>query len=105
MLVIYPIYPYVFSKKYFSKRDPQSAIIEYELLKKIVYVLFPFFVLYALLYLGIIKVSLLVVVTKYLGEDPILLNLYLTIIPTAFFIVASAPRFCGCSVKIMTSFG
>ena len=46
MLIVYPLYPSVFSlEKFFIKRNPESAIIEYEMLKKIVYALFPLFLL------------------------------------------------------------
>jgi hypothetical protein len=46
MLIMYPIYPSALSiEKFFIKRASQnSAITEYEILKKIVYALFPFFI-------------------------------------------------------------
>jgi len=52
MFIVYPIYPALFSiEKFFTNREPQnSAIIEYEVLKNLVYVLSPFFI-FAILYL------------------------------------------------------
>src|SRR5215203_3555046 len=46
MLILYPIYPAAFSiERYFMKRKSQrSALKEYEILRKIVYALFPFFI-------------------------------------------------------------
>jgi hypothetical protein len=44
MLIFYPLYPFIFSiENHFSKRNPKSALTEYQVLKKIVYTLLPIF--------------------------------------------------------------
>jgi hypothetical protein len=91
MLIVYPLYPSVFSlEKFFIKRNPETAIIEYEMLKKIVYALFPLFI-FAFVYLigGTMKENPLRFVIKFLG-DPIISSLFVTIIGVTFFIVGSA---------------
>jgi hypothetical protein len=91
MLILYPLYPSAFSvEKFFIKRNPETAIIEYEMLKKIVYALFPLFI-FAFAYLigGTMKENPLGIVIKFLG-DSIILSLFVTIIGITFFIVGSA---------------
>jgi hypothetical protein len=47
MIVLYPLSSVVYSTaNYFKNRNYRNLIIEYEYIKKIIYVLFPFFVLY-----------------------------------------------------------
>jgi hypothetical protein len=91
MLVLYPLYPSAFSvEKFFIKRNPESAIIEYETLKKIVYALFPLFIFaFAFLIGRTMEENPLGFVIKYLG-DPITSSLFVTIIGVTFFIVGSA---------------
>jgi hypothetical protein len=91
MLILYPIYPSMLSlKKFLVNRNPESAIIEYELLKKTIYILFPFFIFgFAYLVGGTIEGNPFEIVIKTIG-DPILSNLVLSIIGTIFFIVGSA---------------
>src|SRR5688572_25855255 len=44
MLILYPAYPFIFSiENHLSKRNPKSALTEYQVLKKIVYALLPLF--------------------------------------------------------------
>ena len=72
MLIVYPLYPSVFSlEKFFIKRNPENVIIEYEMLKKIVYGLFPLFI-FAFVYLigGTMKENPLGIIIKFLG-DPV----------------------------------
>lgn len=91
MLIVYPLYPSVFSlEKFFIKRNPENVIIEYEMLKKIVYGLFPLFI-FAFVYLigGTMKENPLGIIIKFLG-DPVLKSLFVTIIGVTFFIVGSA---------------
>jgi hypothetical protein len=92
MLVLYPIYPFIFSiEKYFSKRNPKSAVSEYEILKKIVYSLFPFFI-FAVAFMivsRIIQEDPLSNLVLSLG-DPTLVSLFLTSIGVIFFVVGSA---------------
>jgi hypothetical protein len=91
MLILYPLYPSAFSlEKFFIRRNPKSAIIEYEMPKKIVYTLFPLFI-FAFVYLigGTVKENPLRFVIKFLG-DPIVSSLFVTIIDVTFFVVGSA---------------
>jgi hypothetical protein len=91
MLILYPLYPSAFSvEKFFVNRNPQSPIIEYEMLKRIIYVLFPLFI-FAFVYLigGIMKENPLGIVIKNLG-DPVLSYLLVSIMAATFFIVGSA---------------
>lgn len=92
MLVAYPIYPFTFSmEKYFGDRNPWSAIAEYDFLKKIVYVLFPFFIL---------AVGFMIL-PRIMSEDPlsglivyisdsIIISIFFTILGVIFFVVGSA---------------
>jgi hypothetical protein len=86
MLIVYPLYPSVFSlEKFLIKRNPESVITEYEMLKTIAYALFPLFI-FAFVYLisGTMKENPLVFVIKFLG-DPIVSSLFVTIIGLTFF--------------------
>jgi hypothetical protein len=91
MLILYPLYPSAFSvEKFFIKRNPENAIIEYEILKKIVYALFPLFI-FAFAYLigRTMEENPLEFVIKFLG-DPIIASLFITIMSVIFFVVGSA---------------
>ena len=92
MLILYPIYPAAFSiERYFMKRKCQSsALREYEILRKIVYALFPFFI-FAFVYLmaGTTKGDILTVITNISGG--LIPSDFLAVgIGVIFFIVASA---------------
>lgn len=91
MLILYPLYPSMLSlEKFLVNRNPESTVTEYELLKKIIYILFPFFIFgFAYLIGGTIEGSPFEIVLNSIG-DPILSNLVLSIIGTIFFIVGSA---------------
>jgi hypothetical protein len=91
MLIVYPLYPAAFSiEKFFLNREPQnSAIIEYEILRNMVYVLSPFFV-FAILYSVAARMEEypLTAIIK-IGES--MPSYYIVIyIGVIFFIVASA---------------
>ena len=89
MLIVYPLYPSVFSlEKFLIKRNPESAIIEYEIIKKIVYALFPLFI-FAFVYLisGTMKENPLGFIDRFF--DPMTLSLFFTIICVTFFTVGS----------------
>jgi hypothetical protein len=83
MLILYPIYPSVFSiEKFFIKKNFQnSPIIEYEILKKIIYVLFPFFVFAFIFILG---------ETTMKTQNPlrIVINTFSNIIPPSVFVIS-----------------
>lgn len=71
LFTIIPAYPTLYPpKKYFEKRGPQNAVLEYDLLKKIAYALFPFAII------GFIALSnLQTYITNLSQINPITLNL------------------------------
>jgi len=83
MLILYPIYPSVFSiEKFFIKKKFQnSPIIEYEILKKIIYVLFPLFIFAFIFILG---------ETTMKTQNPlrIVINILSNIIPPSIFVIS-----------------
>jgi hypothetical protein len=92
MLILYPIYPLIFSiEKYFWKRNPRVAIAEYDLLKKITYALFPFFILALALMIAsrITPENQLSSIINSLG-DSMFEPLVYSILGVIFFVVGSA---------------
>jgi hypothetical protein len=92
MLILYPSYHNILStERYFGKRDPRSALVEYEVLKKIIYALFPLFI-FALVFIIVPRVTKenpLVIVTRLIVE-PTLSSLFFTSMGVTFLIVGSA---------------
>ena len=89
MLIVYPIYPAVFSiQKFFVEREPQnSAIVEYKILKNLVYVLFPFFI-FAIVYSIAVRMKVTVIVN--FASEWVPSYFIVIVIGVIFFIVASA---------------
>jgi hypothetical protein len=74
MLILYPVYPFIFSiEKHLSKRNPKSALTEYEAQKKIFYALVPLFVFTIAL-----RISSGLVISGIIQDDP-LSNLVLSL--------------------------
>ncbi|MDF2738383.1 MAG: hypothetical protein K0S93_2243 [Nitrososphaeraceae archaeon] len=94
MLVLYPIYPSVFSiEKFFIKRKFQnSPILEYEGLKKIIYILFPFFIFAFIFILGqtIMKTQNPLIIVINIISNIIPPSIFVISLGVVFFIVASA---------------
>lgn len=91
MLIFYPVYPLIFSiENHLSKRNPKSAITEYQALKKIVYALLPlfFFAIALRVSSGITRDSPLIELV--LSLDQLQQSLFLSILGTILFVVASA---------------
>jgi hypothetical protein len=91
MLILYPIYPFIFSiENHLRKRNPKSALTEYQALKNIVYALFPIFLFTIGLRIssGIIQDNPLSVLILSLDEP--LLSLLISFLGAILFAVASA---------------
>jgi hypothetical protein len=93
MLILYPIYPSLFSvEKHLGKRNPKSTVTEYHILKKIVYVLLPFFFFALALILSSIIVkgdNPLLKIVASLG-NPVLILLVVSTLGAILFVVGSA---------------
>ena len=90
MLVFYSVYPLIFSlENHLSKRKPKSVLLEYQLLKKLVYALLPIFFFAVVLRLSstITQNSPLVDLVRSL--DPLWQSIILSILAVVFFTVAS----------------
>lgn len=91
LLVLYPLSSFVYSmEKYFRKRNPQSIIVEEEIIKKIVYILIPFFV-FAIAFILIPRITeenILISLISFF-DNPILLSLFSTTMGVVFLIVGS----------------
>jgi hypothetical protein len=92
MLVLYPVYPLIFSiENHLNKRNPKSAVTEYQALKKIVYALLPFFFFaVALRISSSITQENNPLVGLVLSLDPLQQTLFLSILGSTLFVVASA---------------
>jgi hypothetical protein len=91
MLILYPVYPFIFSiEKYTNKRNPKAVLTEYQTLKKIVYALLPlfFFAIALIISKGITEDNPLSAWVLSLDEPA--QSLLLSILTAALFAVASA---------------
>ena len=92
MLLIYPMYPAIFpTQEYFKKIGNCNAVFEYKILKRIVYVLSPFFV-YGLIFLITQRIFLqnpMLEIMNFLPSS-FVFYFFLIIIVPSFFIVGSA---------------
>lgn len=91
MLILYPAYPFVFSiENHLNKRNPKSALTEYEILKKIVYALLPlfFFTIALRIASGITEDNPLSALVVSIDEPA--QSLFLSILGASLFAVASA---------------
>jgi hypothetical protein len=90
MLILYPVYPLSFSlESHLNKRKPERAIFEYKVVKRIIYVLFPMFVLaVALITFEAIQENPL----KYIigSLDYVTESILISILAAIFFAFASA---------------
>jgi hypothetical protein len=95
MLILYPIYPIIFSiEKHFNKRNPKSAIREYHILKKITYALLPlfFFAVALTISLRIIPDTNVNPIDNLISQsirDPILIQLFISTLGSVIFLIAS----------------
>jgi hypothetical protein len=92
MLILYPVYPSIFSiENHLSKRNPKSAVTEYQALKKIVYALLPlFFFAVALRISSGITQDNNPLIELVLSLDQLQQSLFLSILGAILFVVASA---------------
>jgi hypothetical protein len=94
MLILYPLYPFIPSiENHLSKRNLKSALIEYQVLKKIVYALLPifFFAVALRIYSDITQDKLLIEQQQLLYSGQTLESaLFLSILPAVFLVLASA---------------
>lgn len=93
MVILYPVYPLIFSiEKHLSKRNPKSAVTEYQALKKIVYALLPLFFFAVALRISsdITQDNNNPLIGLLLSLDPLQQTLFLSILGATFFVVASA---------------
>src|SRR5829696_1684859 len=93
MLILYPVYPFIFSiENHLNQRNPKSAVVEYQALKKIVYALLPIFLFAIALIISsaISPDTPLTDLVQSLLEDPIHQSIFSSIIAAIFFAVASA---------------
>lgn len=92
MLILYPIYPHIFSlENHLSKRNAKSALSEYETLRRIVYALLPLFFFTVALAISIRvfpQNNPLAALVQSL--DPFSQSLLLSILIAIFFTVGSA---------------
>ena len=92
MLVFYPVYPLIFSiENHLSKRNPRSAVAEYQALKKIVYALLPLFLFAVALRIssGIVQENN-PLIELIQSLDQFQQSLFVSILGVALFVVASA---------------
>ncbi len=91
MLVFYPLYPFIFSlENHLSKRKPKSVLLEYQLLKKLVYALLPIFFFAVVLRLSSIITPQNPFVNLVRSLDPLSQSIIVSILAVVFFTVASA---------------
>jgi hypothetical protein len=91
MLVLYPVYPFIFSlENHLGKRNPKSAVAEYQALKKIVYALLPIFFFAVALRISSAITQHNPLLTLVLSLDPLSLSIFVSIVSVVFFAVASA---------------